>query len=123
MPSESIAVLQFASLKIAYVFHLNMPSKTGGLKVTRWADCFWNDAIELKQAQEDVVFLAGKPTKGLMKYDGYLEGRLDGDPEPYVMRYESMALALGQSPMQTTIPKSIHYFCMGEFVPGQANAL
>lgn len=123
MPSESIAVLHFASLKIAYVFHLNMPSKTGGLKVTRWTDCFWNDAIELKQAQEDVVFLAGKPTKGLMKYDGYLEGNLDGDPEPYVMRYESMALAIGQSPMQTTIPKSIHYVCMGEFVPGQANAL
>ena len=123
MPSESIAVLQFASLKIAYVFHLNMPSKTGGLKVTRWTNCFWNDAIELKQAQEDVVFLAGKPTKGLLKYDGYLEGNLDGDSQPYVMRYESMALAIGQSPMQTTIPKSIHYVCMGEFVPGQANAL
>ena len=77
----------------------------------------------MKQAQEDIVFLGGKPTKGLMKYDGYLEGNLDGDPEPYVMRYESMALAIGQSPMQTTIPKSIHYVCMGEFVPGQANAL
>jgi hypothetical protein len=123
MPSESIAVLLFASLKIAYVFHLNMPSKTGGMKVTRWTDCFWNDAIELKQDQKDVVFLAGKPSKGLMKYDGYLEGGLNGFPEPYVMRYESMALALGQSPMQTTIPKSINYVCVGDFVPGQANAL
>ena len=36
---------------------------------------------------------------------------------------ESMALALGESPMQTVIPKSVHYVCMGEFVPGQANAL
>jgi len=123
MPSESIAVLLFASLEIAYVFHTNMPSKTGGLKITRWTDCFWNDAVELKQWQEDIVFLGGKPTKGLMKYDGYLQSNLAGDPNPYVMRYESMALALGQSPMQTTIPKSVHYVCMGEFVPGQANAL
>ena len=123
LPSESLAVLLFASLKIAYVFHLNMPSKTGGMKVTRWTDCFWNDSIELKQDQRDVVFLAGKPSKGLMKYDGYFESQLDGFPEPYVMRYESMALALGQSPMQKVIPKSIHYVCMGEFVPGQANAL
>ena len=123
IPSESVAVLLFASLEIAYVFHTNMPSKTGGLKVTRWTGCFWNDAIELKQAQEDIVFLGGKPTKGLMKYDGYLEGNGDSDPEPYIMRYESMALALGQSPMQTTIPKSVHYVCMGEFIPGQANAL
>jgi hypothetical protein len=123
MPSESLAVLLFASLKIAYAFHLNMPSKTGGFKVTRWTDCYWNDSIELKQAQEDIVFLAGKPAKGLMKYDGYLERNPDGDIEPYVMRYESMALALNQSPMQTTIPKSLHYVCMGEYVPGQANAL
>jgi hypothetical protein len=123
MPSESIAVLLFASLEIAYVFHVNMPSKTGGLKVTRWTDCFWNDAIELKQSQEDIVFLGGKPTKGLMRYDGYLESNLAGDPKSYIMRYESMALALSQSPMQTTIPKSIQYVCMGEFVPGQANAL
>ena len=123
MPSESIAVLLFASLEVAYVFHVNMPSKTGGLKVTRWTDCFWNDAIELKQSQEDIVFLGGKPTKGLMKYDGYLESNLAGDPKSYIMRYESMALALNQSPMQTTIPKSLHYVCMGEYVPGQANAL
>jgi hypothetical protein len=123
IPSESLAVLLFASLKIAYAFHLNMPSKTGGLKVTRWTDCYWNDAIELKQAQEDIVFLAGKPTKGLLKYEGYLQHDSAGDIQPYVMRYESMALALNQSPMQTTIPKSLHYVCMGEFVPGQANAL
>ena len=119
MPSESIAVLLFSSIQVSYVFHLNMPSKTGGMKVTRWTGCFWNDAIELKQGQEDVVYLAGKPSKGLMKYDGYVEA----DMEPYVMRYESMALALGQSPMQTTIPKSINYLCMGEYIPGQANAL
>lgn len=123
MPSESIAVLHFASLEVSYVFHIGQPSKTGGLKVTRWTDSFWNDLIELKQAQEDVVFIGGKPSKGLLKYDGYLQGSLNGNPEPYVMRYESMALALSQSPMQTTIPKSVHYVCMGEFIPGQANAL
>ena len=123
MPSESLAVLLFASLKLAYVFHLNMPSKTGGLKVTRWTNCFWNDSIELKQDQEDVVLLAGKPDKGLLRYSGYLEGDAESNPEPYIMRYESMALALGQSPMQTVIPKSVHYNCMGEYIPGQANAL
>jgi hypothetical protein len=67
--------------------------------------------------------MGGKPTKGLMKYEGYLEKDADGEIQPYIMRYESMALALGQSPMQTLIPKSIHYVCMGEYVPGQANAL
>ena len=123
IPSESLAVLLFASLRVAYVFHLNMPSKTGGMKVTRWTDCFWNDCMELKVGQQDAVFLAGKPSKGLLKYKDYLEGESDGLPDAYVMRYESMALALGESPMQTTIPKSINYVCMGEFVPGQANAL
>ena len=123
LPSESIAVLLFASLRVAYAFDCKQPSKTGGMKVTRWTDCFWNDAIEIKQEQADVVFLAGKPAKGLLKYDGYTEGAIDSNPQPYVMRYESMALAMGQSPMQQVIPKSIHYVCMGEYVPGQANAL
>ena len=36
-----------------------------------------------------------------------------------IMHFESMALALGESPMQTSIPKSIHYILMGEYVPGQ----
>lgn len=123
LPSESLAILLFASLKIAYAFHLATPSKTGGMKVTRWTDCFWNDAIELKQGQEDVVYMAGKPTKGLLKYDDYLEGTHEGEITPYVMRYESMALAIGSSPMQTIIPKSINFVCMGEYVPGQATAL
>jgi len=123
LPSESLAVLLFASLNIAYAFHLNSVSKTGGLKVTRWTDCYWNDCIELKSDQEDIVYMGGKPTKGLMKYEGYLEKDAYGVTQPYVMRYESMALALGQSPMQTVIPKSIHYVCMAEYVPGQGNAL
>ena len=123
LSSESLVVLLLSSLKIAYVFHLNMPSKTGGMKVTRWTDCFWNDSIELKRGQEDIILLAGKPTKGLLKYDGYLQGPSEGTPEPYVMRYESMALSIGSSPWQTAIPKSLSYVCMGEFIPGGANAL
>ena len=122
-PSESLAVLLFSSLKIAYAFHLATPSKTGGMKVTRWTDCFWNDGIEIKRGQEDIVFMAGKPTKGLLKYQDYLKGTDEGEITPYIMRYESMALAIGSSPMQTIIPKSIHFVCMGEYVPGQANAL
>lgn len=123
IPSESLAVLLFTSLKIAYAFHLSTPSKTGGLKVTRWTDCCWNDSIELKQGEKDVVLLAGKAGKGVLKYDGYLEGINEGTPDPYVMRYESMALAIGSSPMQISIPKSVQFICMGEFIPGQANAL
>ena len=123
IPSESLAVMLFASLKIAYAFHLSVPSKTGGLKVTRWTNCFWNDSIELKEGQNTTVLLAGKPTKGLMKYEGYVEGSPTGTPEPYTMRYESMALAIGSSPMQVAIPKSLQFLCMGQYVPGQATAL
>ena len=112
-----------AGLRVAYVFHLNMPSKTGGLKVTRWTNCFWSDSCEVKMAEGDVVYLGGRALRGLLRYQNYLEGDEVGVPEPYVMRFESMALALGQSPMQTSIPKSVHMVCMGEYVPGQANAL
>ena len=124
IPSKSIAVLLCSALQIAYVFHLNMPSKTGGLKVTRWTDCFWNDSCEIKSGDGDLVYLGGSVGKGLLRYEGYIEGETaTSDPEPYIMRYESMALAVGQSPMQTAIPKSMHFVCMGEFVPGMANAL
>lgn len=124
IPSKSIAVLLCSALQLAYVFHLNMPSKTGGLKVTRWTDCFWNDSCEVKSGDGDLVYLGGSVGKGLLRYEGYIEGETaTSDPEPYIMRYESMALAVGQSPMQTAIPKSMHFVCMGEFVPGMANAL
>jgi len=124
MPSKSLAIMLFTGLRIAYVLHLNMPSKTGGMKITRWTECFWNDSCEVKGADGDLIYLGGKVNKGLLKYQGYIQGsETSGDPQPYIMRYESMALALGQSPMQTAIPKSVHMVCMGEFVPGQANAL
>ena len=123
MPSKSLAVMLFTGLRIAYVLHLNMPSKTGGMKITRWTECFWNDSCEVKSADGDLIYLGGKVNKGLLKYQGYMQGDGVGQPEPYIMRYESMALAMGQSPMQTAIPKSIHLVCMGEFIPGQANAL
>ena len=123
IPSKSIAVMLCAGLRLAYIFHLNMPSKTGGLKVTRWTNCFWNDTAECKQGDGDIVYMAGKPTRGLLKYEGYTEHNEDGDIEPFVYRYESAAMALGGNTMQTVIPKSIHYVCMGETVVGAANAL
>lgn len=123
IPCKSLAVMLCAGLRVAYVFHLNMPSKTGGLKVTRWTNCFWSDSCEVKMAEGDVVYLGGRALRGLLRYQGYLEGDEVGVPEPYIMHYESMALALGQYPMQTAIPKSVHFVCMGEYVPGQANAL
>lgn len=123
MPCKSLAVMLCTGLRVAYVFHLNMPSKTGGFKVTRWTNCFWSDSCEVKMEEGDVVYLGGRALRGLLRYEGYLEGDEVGVPEPYIMRFESMALALGESPMQTSIPKSIHMVCMGEYVPGQANAL
>lgn len=123
IPSKNIAVMLCAGLRLAYIFHLNMPSKTGGLKVTRWTNCFWNDTCECKQDDGDNVYMAGKPTRGLLKYDGYTEHNEDGDIEPFIYRYESVAMALGGNTMQTIIPKSIHYVCMGETVVGAANAL
>ena len=123
LPSKSLAIMLCCGLRVAYVFHLNMPSKTGGMKVTRWTNCFWTDSCEVKMDEGDVVYLGGKAKKGLLRYKGYIEGDELGVPQPYIMRYESMAMAIGQSAMQTIIPKSIHYICMGEYVPGQANAL
>jgi hypothetical protein len=123
MPSKSLAIMLFTGLRIAYALHLNMPAKTGGMKITRWTECFWNDSCEVKTADGDLIYLGGKVNRGLLKYQGYIQGDKTGQLEPYIMRYESMALAMGQSPMQTAIPKSIHLVCMGEFIPGQANAL
>ncbi|NDB65970.1 MAG: hypothetical protein EB168_09955, partial [Euryarchaeota archaeon] len=123
LPSKSLAIMLCCGLRVAYVFHLNMASKTGGMKVTRWTNCFWTDSCEVKMDEGDVVYLGGKAKKGLLRYKGYIEGDELGVPQPYIMRYESMAMAIGQSAMQTVIPKSIHYICMGEYVPGQANAL
>ena len=123
MPCKSLAVMLCCGLRVAYVFHLNMPSKTGGFKITRWTNCFWADSCEVKMSEGDVVYLGGRSKRGLLRYSNYVEGDEMGDPQPYIMHFESMALALGQSPMQTSIPKSIHFVCMGEYVPGQANAL
>jgi len=68
MPSKSMAVVLFRNLELAYAMQTNMPSKTGGLKVTRWTDCYWNDSFEAKRGDRDIVYLAGKPNRGLMKY-------------------------------------------------------
>jgi hypothetical protein len=122
-PSKSLALMLCTGLRIAYVFHLNMPSKTGGYKVTRWTNCFWIDSTECKMAEGDVVYMGGKAQHGLLRYKGYVEGDEEGVPNPYIMKYEGMAMALGQNPMQTVIPKSIYYVCMGEYVPGMANAM
>ena len=116
MPSKSLVVLLFRNLELAYTMQTNMPSKTGGLKVTRWTDCYWMDSFEAKQGDEDVVYLAGKPNRGLLKYKDYLE------EEPYTMKYESMALAIGQNPLQTTMPKSLIYTIYSNSLPGDALA-
>ena len=116
IPSKSMVVVLFRNLELAYSMQVNMPSKTGGLKVTRWTDCYWNDSFEAKRGDKDVVYLAGKPNRGLLKYKDYVE------EEPYTMRYESMALVIGQSPLQVTIPKSLIYTIYSNSLPGDAVA-
>ena len=114
MPSKSLAVLLFRNLELAFTMQTNQPSKTGGLKITRWDDCCWNDSFEAKQGDQDVVYLAGKPNRGLMKYKGYLQD------ETYVMSY--MGMAIGQAPFQQVMPKSVIYTIYANSLPGDATA-
>ena len=114
MPSKSMAVILFRNLELAFTMQTNMPSKTGGLKVTRWRDCCWNDSFEAKRGDEDVVYLAGRPNRGLMKYEGYLQD------ETYEMSY--MGMAIGQAPFQQVIPKSVIYTIYSNSLPGDATA-
>ena len=114
MPSKSMAVVLFRNLELAFTMQTNMPSKTGGLKVTRWIDCCWNDSFEAKRGDEDVVYLAGRPNRGLMKYQGYLQD------ETYEMSY--MGMAIGQAPFQQVMPKSVIYTIYSNSLPGDATA-
>jgi hypothetical protein len=114
MPSKSMAVVLFRNLELAFTMQTNMPSKTGGLKVTRWRDCCWNDSFEAKRGDEDIVYLAGRPNRGLMKYQGYLQD------ETYEMSY--MGMAIGQAPFQQVIPKSVIYTVYSNSLPGDATA-
>lgn len=114
MPSKSLAVVLFRNLELAFTLQTNAPSKTGGMKVTRWIDCCWNDSFEAKQGDKDVVFLAGKPNRGLMKYDGYIQD------ETYNMSY--MGMAIGSSPFLQVIPKSVIYTIYANGLPGDATA-
>ena len=114
MPSKSMAVVLFRNLELAFTMQTNMPSKTGGLKVTRWRDCCWNDSFEAKRGDEDIVYLAGRPNRGLMKYEGYLQD------ETYEMSY--MGMAIGQAPFQQVIPKSVIYTIYSNSLPGDATA-
>ena len=114
MPSKSMAVVLFRNLELAFAMQTNMPSKTGGLKVTRWRDCCWNDSFEAKRGDEDIVYLAGRPNRGVMKYQGYLQD------ETYKMSY--MGMAIGQAPFQQVIPKSVIYTIYSNSLPGDATA-
>jgi hypothetical protein len=114
MPSKSMAVVLFRNLELAFTMQTNMPSKTGGLKVTRWRDCRWNDSFEANRGDEDIVYLAGRPNRGLMKYQGYLQD------ETYEMSY--MGMAIGQAPFQQVMPKSVIYTIYSNSLPGDATA-
>ena len=118
MPSKSLAIMLCTGLRIAYVFHLNMPSKTGGFKITAGLIAS-GQTVARSRWRRVMSFTLAAGLARLLRYSNYVEGDEMGDPQPYIMHFESMALALGESPMQTSIPKSIHYILMGEYVPAK----
>ena len=115
IPSSALFVCLFTSSKIAYAFSTERPSSTGGLKVTRWTDCYWNAACFVEDGEIGTTLMGGDMDKGILKYEGY-----DGY-EKFKMDFESMALSTG-SVIQNTIPKSIVYLLRADAVPADAKA-
>jgi len=115
IPSSSLFVCLFASNKTAYAFSTERPSSTGGLKVTRWTDCYWNAACFVEDGEVGTTLLGGDLDKGILKYEGF------NGYEKFKMDFESMALSTG-SVIQNTIPKSIVYLLGADAIPADAKA-
>ena len=115
IPSSSLFVCLFASNKTAYAFSTERPSSTGGLKVTRWTDCYWNAACFVEDGEIGTTLLGGDLDKGILKYEGF------NGYEKFKMDFESMALSTG-SVIQNTIPKSIVYLLGADAIPADAKA-
>ena len=115
-PSKSLVVCLFRSSGIAYTFSTERPSTTGGAKATRWTDCFWTS---MYFAEDDGIgrpYLGGTDGKGILLYKGYRGF------EPYRLDFESMALGVTGSTIQTLVAKSIIYLVLSQAVPAYAKA-
>ena len=115
IPSSSLFVCLFASNKTAYAFSTERPSSTGGLKVTRWTDCYWNAACFVEDGEIGTTLMGGDLDKGILKYEGF------NGYTKFKMDFESMALSTG-SVIQNTIPKSIVYLLGADAIPADAKA-
>ena len=115
-PSKSLVVCLFRSTSTAYTFSTERPSTTGGAKATRWTNCHF---ASMYFAEDDAIgrpLLGGIHNTGLLRYQGYISSI------PYWMNFESMALGVTGSTVQTLIAKSIIYLVLSQAVPARAKA-
>ena len=115
-PSKSLVVCLFRTRQIAYTFSTERPSSTGGSKVTRWTDCYWTS---MYFAEDDAIgrpYLGGTDGRGILRYKGYWGF------DPYRLDFESMALGVTGSTIQTLVAKSIIYLVLSQAVPAYAKA-
>lgn len=115
-PSKSMVVCLFRTPSIAYTFSTERPSSTGGAKVTRWTDCYWSSMYFAEDDSIGRPYLGGTDNTGLLQYKGYF------GVEPFRMDFESMALGVTGSTIQTVVAKSIIYLVLSQAVPARATA-
>jgi hypothetical protein len=115
-PSKSMVVCLFRTYDIAYTFSTERPSSTGGAKVTRWTDCYWSSMYFAEDDSIGRPYLGGRNNTGLLQYKGYF------GVEPFRMDFESMALGVTGSTIQTVVAKSIIYLVLSQAVPARAKA-
>ena len=116
---ESIRLLHFSSrslvvclipgkivdeqVGVSYVFQLGQPSISGGLKVTRWLDCDFLDAVTIRTPLENNELLGGRNGRGVTAYYNY-------EPQTkYRLAYESTTLLGGDQLMRKLVPKSVSF--------------
>ena len=115
-PSKSMVVCLFSSFQTAYIFSTERPSSTGGAKVTRWTDCYWSSMYFAEDDSIGRPYLGGLDNNGVCQYKGYF------GVGPFTMDFESMALGVTGSTIQTVIAKSIIYLVLSQAVPAFAKA-
>ena len=115
-PSKSLVVCLFRTSQIAYTFSTERPSSSGGSKVTRWTECYWTSMYFAEDNAIGRPYLGGTDGRGILQYKGYWGF------DPYRLDFESMALGVTGSTIQTLVAKSIIYLVLSQAVPAWAKA-
>lgn len=115
-PSKSMVVCLFSSFQTAYIISTERPSSTGGAKVTRWTDCYWSSMYFAEDDSIGRPYLGGIDNNGACQYKGYF------GVKPFKMDFESMALGITGSTIQTLVAKSIIYLVLSQAVPARAKS-